>query len=232
VQNVHRMEGRDKNKAALVISTARRRWPGCPIHGKILLKAAARPALSRADVPGRAGHRRACPYRPLACAPQSHQPPGSNARARRAGLGQNHAKHPNRLILAFLFASAVVSSAGDPVIVRLSAVPHCAIRLFPLALMRLYAHREAGRIGLKRPEQIPTKIASPEEIMRTKAFRHGVNDVRRGKPPRFDTFDDDWEYERGRQFAVLAPHCLEIVLGERLNPKAVQFFKSHQKDIC
>jgi len=50
--------------------------------------------------------------------------------------------------------------------------------------------------------QADTIGVSPESIMRSKAFRHGVNDVRNGKRPRFDAAwgndECEWEYEWGR----------------------------------
>jgi hypothetical protein len=72
--------------------------------------------------------------------------------------------------------------------------------------------------------------------MRTAAFRRGVADVRAGRKPRFDeqAEGDHWDYERGRQFAVLAPRNMQIVLlqTKQLNPEAVEFFKQHKLDIC
>jgi hypothetical protein len=83
------------------------------------------------------------------------------------------------------------------------------------------------------PKQVETRRVSIESIMRTAAFRHGVNDVRKGRTPRFDKWgNDDWEYEQGRQFAVLAPRSLEVVLEGQLNPEAVEFFRRHNEDIC
>ncbi len=83
--------------------------------------------------------------------------------------------------------------------------------------------------------QIKTRTISLEKIMRTAAFRRGVADVRNGHKPRFDSeTDGPWFYDWGRQFGVLAPHDLEIVLPikKQLNPKAVEFFSLHNGDIC
>jgi len=85
--------------------------------------------------------------------------------------------------------------------------------------------------------QADTIGVSPESIMRSKAFRHGVNDVRNGKRPRFDAAwgndECEWEYEWGRQFGVLAPRHLQVVLEGQLNPEAVEFFSlMHGGDIC
>jgi hypothetical protein len=42
---------------------------------------------------------------------------------------------------------------------------------------------------------------------------------RRGVP--FDWRIDDWEYERGRQFAHIAPLDMPMRIGKQLNPNAV-----------
>jgi hypothetical protein len=89
------------------------------------------------------------------------------------------------------------------------------------------------------PEQRETVPATIEDIMRTAAFSEGVNDFRNRRPPRFDGFVDDvdkgadWDYERGRHFAALAPRQLQIRLpGKKtLNPKAVAFYRQHEREI-
>jgi hypothetical protein len=61
--------------------------------------------------------------------------------------------------------------------------------------------------------------------MQSAAFGEGVSDVRAGKPTRFDSFgDEDWNYERGRQFALIAPMSMPLRLGRKLNPEAVLLF--------
>jgi hypothetical protein len=83
----------------------------------------------------------------------------------------------------------------------------------------------------KRPQQIKTIDVMIQEVMRSKAFRRGVADVRAGRKPRFDeqTEGDDLHYERGRQFAVLTPRKMPIVLPQtkQLNPKAVNLFEKY-----
>jgi hypothetical protein len=93
-------------------------------------------------------------------------------------------------------------------------------------------------------QQVETFPISADEIMRTTAFRQGVADVRANRRPRYDgEFIDDaakvsttpgdrmsftnqcWNYERGRAFAILAPHSLRIIDADGLNPKAVRFFR-------
>jgi hypothetical protein len=100
-------------------------------------------------------------------------------------------------------------------------------------------------------EQVPTVQISFESIMRTEAFRQGVADVRNRRAPRFDgkefvlmpleepeqpAGDDDfinrqWDYERGRQFGVIAPRNLSVMMpcGKRLNPAAVKFYWMHRR---
>jgi hypothetical protein len=75
-------------------------------------------------------------------------------------------------------------------------------------------------------KQCETRPITIEAIMRTAAFHRGVADVRAGRKPRFDEYGDDWHYERGRQFAILAPRDLTIVSPrtKQLNPKAVAFY--------
>lgn len=71
-------------------------------------------------------------------------------------------------------------------------------------------------------QQVSTRLVSDESIMRSKAFGEGVADVRRGRAPRFDV--DDWSYERGRQWAVVAPMCMPVKSGRLVNPEALLIF--------
>jgi hypothetical protein len=91
------------------------------------------------------------------------------------------------------------------------------------------------------PSQADSRQASLSDIVWHAAFRRGVTEVRNGRHPRFD--DDDafhdgvaWVYEWGRQFAVLAPPDLPLVLPDEgaLNPKAVELFRSFvsRGEIC
>jgi hypothetical protein len=54
-------------------------------------------------------------------------------------------------------------------------------------------------------------VTTARAIVRSPYFAAGVDDVRRGLPPQFDLpeADRDWAYERGRQWAVLAPKNLD-----------------------
>jgi len=68
--------------------------------------------------------------------------------------------------------------------------------------------------------QTDTRPISTATIMRSAAFKAGVEDVRTGQPARFDDYVE-WEYERGRQFAVLAPRSMPLRLNGKLNPRAI-----------
>ncbi|CAB4130692.1 hypothetical protein UFOVP122_20 [uncultured Caudovirales phage] len=54
--------------------------------------------------------------------------------------------------------------------------------------------------------QIQTKNTTTAAVIRTAAFVRGFNEVKKGKPIEYDAFRDSnkqWDYERGRQFALL-----------------------------
>ena len=93
-------------------------------------------------------------------------------------------------------------------------------------------------------DQVRTVTVSIEDIMLRKEFRQGVADARAGRPPRYDgdfelmplelpppgdpncLINRQWSYERGRQFGIVAPRDLHVILprAKRLNPKAVTFY--------
>ena len=82
----------------------------------------------------------------------------------------------------------------------------------------------------RNPEQIRTEDdLSPEQVMRAPEFRLGFDDVRAGRPARFDGFDDTngaWQYERGRQFATIAPLSVKLRINGELNPRALRLFEA------
>jgi hypothetical protein len=78
---------------------------------------------------------------------------------------------------------------------------------------------------LKR--QAETVRATTVAIMRTAAFREGVDDARQGRPPRFDRYDhNNWDYERGRLFAHIAPLSMALRIDGRLNSQAIALFNA------
>jgi len=76
--------------------------------------------------------------------------------------------------------------------------------------------------------QCDTGRTTVEKVMRDPDFRRGFAEYRAGKAPDFDKERrEDWAYERGRQFAAIAPRDMVIVLPRKrqLNPKAVKLFE-------
>ena len=69
--------------------------------------------------------------------------------------------------------------------------------------------------------QVDTRRTTTASIMRSADFKVGVDDVRAGRSPRFDEFDSD-DYERGRQWATIAPTTMPLRIKGRLNPEAVR----------
>jgi hypothetical protein len=60
-----------------------------------------------------------------------------------------------------------------------------------------------------------------QSIMRDAAFAAGVDDVRAGRPFDWDSYADNWCYERGRLFACVAPTSMALWVDGKLNPAAV-----------
>jgi hypothetical protein len=83
----------------------------------------------------------------------------------------------------------------------------------------------AAMLSLCRPEQVETIRVSVAAVMRTKAFQIGVAEVRNGQAPNYDRFVDSTCYERGRQWAVLAPPDLPLLEGNRVHPEAMRIFR-------
>jgi hypothetical protein len=71
--------------------------------------------------------------------------------------------------------------------------------------------RHKQRRGRDRDrEQVDTVGCSAAVIVDSPYFAIGVADLRAGAPPRFDEMQDEyWAYERGRQWAVLAPITMD-----------------------
>jgi hypothetical protein len=89
---------------------------------------------------------------------------------------------------------------------------------------RLFGSAAApGWCPMTRPEQVPTCSVSAARIMRDPGFAQGVADQRAGRSPRFE--QDDWGYERGRLWAIIAPRSVPLKLNGRLNPAAVALFE-------
>jgi hypothetical protein len=82
---------------------------------------------------------------------------------------------------------------------------------------------------VKTKEQVRTVSITWEDIMLSRAFLFGVEEVRSGRRPDYDRsrfaadIDAQWNYERGRQWALSAPKDLPLKIGKRLNPLAVMW---------
>src|SRR5262245_11315655 len=76
-------------------------------------------------------------------------------------------------------------------------------------------------------EQLHTARATLVSIMRTRAFRRGFDEARKGVA--FDwrvggnntNANEAWHYERGRLFAHIAPLDMALCTNGRLNPNAI-----------
>ena len=89
------------------------------------------------------------------------------------------------------------------------------------------AIQSIGRTKVALEQVKTTDDLSPEEVMRTREFRLGFEDVRAGRPARFDMCNDTnraWNYERGRQFATIAPLSMKLRINGELNSRAVRLF--------
>jgi len=74
-------------------------------------------------------------------------------------------------------------------------------------------------------EQAPTRRTSVTAILASKEFAEGVRDVRLGRPPRYDDpVASSWNYERGRQWALLAPLSMPLKIGGKVNREAAFLF--------
>ena len=77
----------------------------------------------------------------------------------------------------------------------------------------------------KHRYQVRTSPTSAKRVMSHADFRVGFADARAGRPPRFDDYAQRWEYERGRQFGIVAPPGLKIISGDKLNPEALREYR-------
>ena len=82
----------------------------------------------------------------------------------------------------------------------------------------------------RRRKQASTSRTTIDAIMRNAHFALGVSDARAGLPFRADYDDwdgnDQWDYERGRQWAMLAPRRVALKRrGGGLNPAALHWFR-------
>jgi hypothetical protein len=89
---------------------------------------------------------------------------------------------------------------------------------------------------LRDGDQVPTRRVSVEEIIRDPKFAQGVKDARAGRPfpADFDAWEhgnDQWCYERGRQWAAVMPRDQKFKSGDRIPPRALEPWLFGKKDI-
>jgi hypothetical protein len=85
------------------------------------------------------------------------------------------------------------------------------------------------RYRLHGGDQIPTRSVTIVEIMSAPMFELGVADVRadRGYPLGYDLWgdtNDRWDYERGRQWARLAPRHLKLKIDGKVTVEALRLY--------
>jgi hypothetical protein len=64
--------------------------------------------------------------------------------------------------------------------------------------------RKQSRHDYEPIDQADTVFTDVVEIAFSCTFGIGIDEVRAGRSPRFDAMND-WNYERGRQFAIILP---------------------------
>jgi hypothetical protein len=81
--------------------------------------------------------------------------------------------------------------------------------------------------------QTEARAISLTRFMKNPAFRRGFSETRAGLLPDFDASDEDaFQYEIGRQFAVICPRNIPLMLvNGKLNPAASDLFKSFSRNV-
>jgi hypothetical protein len=75
-------------------------------------------------------------------------------------------------------------------------------------------------VVIRERDQIETEDVSAAWFLRSADFQAGADDVRAGRPARFDAYNYDqgdealtnrlWAYEKGRQFATIVPASMPL----------------------
>jgi len=73
--------------------------------------------------------------------------------------------------------------------------------------------------------QTDLRGVSAAAIIRSAAFKAGVDDARSGAPARFDDFPGDWLYEWGRQWAFITPMSQSLMEGRRAHRGAIHYLR-------
>ena len=87
-----------------------------------------------------------------------------------------------------------------------------------------------------RKQQVPTRNVSIRRIMSRTAFELGAADVRagRGFRPDYDCWpniDNQWDYERGRCWGLLAPRDVRLKRNGKVTEEAMDWALHHSADI-
>ena len=69
-------------------------------------------------------------------------------------------------------------------------------------------------------KQAPIRRVSIRYIVASRDFARGFEEVRKRLP--LNPNDHEWNYERGRQFGLIAPSDMPLRIGRGLNPKALK----------
>jgi hypothetical protein len=82
---------------------------------------------------------------------------------------------------------------------------------------------------LRPGDQVPTRLTTVREIMSSSAFALGVADVRAGLGHRTDyeswnDVNNQWDYERGRQWAQQAPRTVALKRNGKITDEAVRWY--------
>jgi hypothetical protein len=82
--------------------------------------------------------------------------------------------------------------------------------------------------------QIQTKSTTTHAVIRSRAFVRGFNEVKAGKPLNYDAFldsNDQWNYERGRQFALCFNGALKKGAKVTMSAAVMLGLELHRKSI-
>jgi hypothetical protein len=99
------------------------------------------------------------------------------------------------------------------------------VRMFGCSDARMF---EVFMAKSTHQRQVPTRPTTITEIMASPKFALGVSDVRADRPFRaeYDHWDtnDQWVYERGRQWAAGAPRTVTLLRGGKVSEEAMRWF--------
>ena len=83
--------------------------------------------------------------------------------------------------------------------------------------------------------QVPTKNTTTTAVIRSSAFVKGFGEVKAGKPLNYDAYPHDankqWDYERGRQFALCFNGTLKIGAKVSRTAAVMLGIELHRKSI-